>query len=99
MTIILKKDEFKKIIYTGTGDQEEIIFDIFGGYPIGGTINIEGGATDVFTLKTKIAEDWNDSISSSSGKIQDLAIVSKGKGFLLNITTNISGSIKLEILV
>lgn len=95
--MIITRDQLKKITYTGTGLQEELLFDISEGFPINGTIRVTGGASDVFTLQEKLI-DWVDNISSSSGKIPSMPITGKSAGFKLNITTNTSGSIILEII-
>lgn len=99
MTKFLKVDENYTVVYTGTGQQEEIIFDISKGYPFGGTVIITGGSSDVFSVKTKTGNSYQTEIDSVDGKIPHLPIFSKGQGLLVDISSNISQAIKLEIIL
>jgi len=98
MTKILKIDESYSKIYDLEGIQEEIIFSKDGGYPTKGTVLVSGGVDDIFSLETK-THDWNSEVISYNGQILQLPIFSKGQGIRLNITTNASKNIKLEILL
>ena len=99
MTKLLKKDESYSVAYTGTGEQEEILFDISQGYQTKGSLRIIGGVDDQFTLKAKIGDTYQDIVSSSEGKIEDLTIFGKSKGIKLDIANNVSGDIGLEIIL
>lgn len=82
--------------YEDTGAKNQFMFiDL----DIGGTIRVIGGASDVFTLQSNVAGEWADLLSSSGGKINDVTIFGKTSGFRLNITTNTSTDIKLEMLL
>jgi len=98
MTRYISKDGIDKIVYTGTGVQEDILFKKDSGYSLDGSIRVTGGVSDVFTLQEKLV-DWQDEIVSSGGKIPSLPITGKSAGVRLNIGTNISGNIILEIIL
>lgn len=81
--------------YSETGIQNEFIFM---NDPIGGTLRVIGGVDDEFTIETKITSEWETRITSNGGKVSDLSIITKGQGIRVNIGTNTSGSIKLELI-
>lgn len=99
MTVLIQRDEDKTITYIGTGAQEEILFDKSDGYPRMGTVRVTGGSSDVFALKTKTGDTYRTEIDSVDGIIPPLPIFSKGKGLTVDITDNVSGAIKIEVLL
>ena len=100
MTILLKRDEGITKVYTGTGEQEEIIFDIKDGYPMKGTLSCIGGSVDdEFVVKEKTNDTWDDVLFSCEGKIPPVPNTGKSKGIKVNIINNVSGNIKLQILL
>jgi hypothetical protein len=87
----------KTFTYSGTGTQTEITaYDDYGIKP-GGTVAAEGGASDVFTIEEKIGGEWYTSLTSSSGAIAPTRMLGSNDAMRLNITTNVSGAIKLSI--
>lgn len=82
--------------YDDDGTKNNFMFPLKN---IGGTIRAIGGVDDVFKIQTNIAGEWADYYSHTAGKISDLTISGKTSGIRLVITTNTSGSIKLEILL
>jgi hypothetical protein len=96
--VTLSKGQPYKATYTGTGVQEEILFKKGSGYPLHGSVRVTGGPDDVFVLEEKLV-DWEDGISSSGGKIPAVEISGKSAGVRVDISVNISGSIKAELIL
>lgn len=92
--IMLTGGEKILAIYDTTGTKDNFLLANGG---IGGSVKIVGGASDVFALWENIAGNWTIVVSSTSGAIGGLPIISKGSGIRLVITTNTSGAIKMEI--